>query len=537
MPNPIMPQPPSPIHSIRSTDNTVIPQSRQPGLVVPEQWNQSGRSAADLGEVFMPDEERQEDMRDDNHNNFFVHWDGTNDPENPKNWGRWKRWYITMFGGLLTLNASFASSAPAGILGQLIEEWHISTEVATLLIAIFVVGYCVGPIFWAPLSEAVGRRPIFLISFLLYTIFQVACAVAPNPGALIAFRFLGGMCAACPLTNAGAILADMWDPDTRGKSMAFFTLAPFAGPALGPIVSGYMAVASVHWRWLFWVLTFFAGACLIGIYFTLPETFACVPMILTRKARALRKKTGDTRYFSALETMPSDPRRLAYLILGRPFKMLIREPMLLAITMYMSFIFGCIYLLFEAFPIVFTIGHRMNEGASGLMFLPLFLGGCVGVTSYLLVFNPRYEKYIARFAPKVVPPEFRLEMAFVGAPVFAVGFFWFGWTSYPSISFWSPMMATSFLGFGVVLIFLSLFNYIVDAYLMVAASALAAATIVRNLFGAAFPLFATQMYDRLNPRWASTLLGCLALLMIPIPFALRVWGPTLRKKSKYAPTD
>ncbi|KZO99101.1 MFS general substrate transporter [Calocera viscosa TUFC12733] len=474
-------------------------------------------------------------MRDEKHNKFLVHWDGTNDPENPKNWGRWKRWYITMFGGLLTLNASFASSAPSGILGQLIEEWHISTEVATLLIAIFVVGYCVGPIFWAPLSEAVGRRPIFLISFLLYTIFQVACAVAPNPGALIAFRFLGGVCAACPLTNAGAILADMWDPDTRGKSIAFFALAPFAGPALGPIVSGYMTVAGVHWRWLFWVLTFFAGACFIGIYFTMPETFA--PMILTRKARALRKKTGDTRYFSALETMPKDPRRLAYLIFGRPFKMLIREPMLLAITIYMSFIYGCIYLLFEAFPIVFTIGHRMNEGVSGLMFLPLFLGGCAGTASYLLVFNPRYEKYIARFAPKVVPPEFRLEMAFVGAPVFAVGFFWFGWTSYPSISFWSPMMATSFLGFGVVLIFLSLFNYIVDAYLMVAASALAAATIIRSLFGAGFPLFATQMYDRLNPRWASTLLGCLALLMIPIPFALRVWGPTLRKKSKYAPTD
>ncbi|EJU01459.1 MFS general substrate transporter [Dacryopinax primogenitus] len=483
----------------------------------------------------MVDEERPPEVLNEKLSQFLVHWDGPDDPENPKNWSKLKRWYVTVFGSLLVFNASFASSAPSGILPQLIVDWNMSTEIATLLIAIFVLGYCVGPIFWAPLSEAVGRRPIFIIAFTLYTIFQVACAVAPNTGALIAFRFLGGLCAACPLTNAGAILADMWDPDNRGRAIAFFALAPFAGPALGPIVSGYMTVAGVHWRWLFWVLTFFAAACTIGIVFTVPETFA--PTLLTRKARALRKKTGDTRYFSALEVMEKNPRRLAYLIFGRPFKMLIREPMLFFITLYMSFVYGCIYLLFEAFPIVFTLGHHMDEGTSGLMFLPLFLGGCTGAASYLFLFNPRYEKHIERFAPKAVPPEYRLEMAFIGAPIFAIGFFWFGWTSFPSISFWSPMMATSLLGLGVVLIFLSLFNYIIDAYLMVAASALASSTIVRSLFGAAFPLFATQMYNRLNPRWASTLLGCLAVLMIPIPFVLRVWGARLRRKSKYAPTD
>lgn len=61
----------------------------------------------------------------------------------------------------------------------------------------------------------------------------------------------------------------------------------------------------------------------------------------------------------------------------------------------------------------------------------------------------------------------------------------------------------------------------IDAYLYVAASALAANTVVRSSFGAAFPLFANQMYDAMNPRWASTLVGCVALLMIPIPLVLR----------------
>jgi MFS family permease len=96
---------------------------------------------------------------------------------------------------------------------------------------IIIAGYCVGPLAWGPLSEQYGRRPIFVISFGLYTvralnfttcqekqkplflgtaqILQIACAVAPSGPTLLIFRFLSGCFAAAPLTNSGAILADM----------------------------------------------------------------------------------------------------------------------------------------------------------------------------------------------------------------------------------------------------------------------------------------------------------------------------------------
>lgn len=170
------------------------------------------------------------------------------------------------------------------------------------------------------------------------------------------------------------------------------------------------------------------------------------------------------------------------------------------------------------------------------MFLPIFIGGSLGVLGYLLWWNPKYERMARECAPNPVPPEARLEQAMYAGPIFALSFFWFGWTSYPSVSFWSPLVAGGFLGFSIVWIFLALFNYIIDAYLFVAASALAANTVIRSAFGAGFPLFATQMYETLNPRWASTLLGFLALVMAPIPFILVKYGPTLRIKSKYAPS-
>ena len=195
-----------------------------------------------------------------------------------------------------------------------------------------------------------------------------------------------------------------------------------------------------------------------------------------------------------------------------------------------------IYLLFEAFPIVFTEGHHFNTGISGLMYLPIFIGGVTGVVIYLSYFNPRYAVAIKRYAPHPVPPEVRMEVCTWAAPIFALAFFWFGWTSYPSISYWAPLMAGFPIGLSVVFIFLGLFNYMIDAYLYVAASALAANTVARSCFGAGFPLFATQMFEQLNPRWASTLLGCIAVLLGPIPFVLYRYGHIIRQKSKYAPT-
>lgn len=148
-----------------------------------------------------------------------------------------------------------------------------SEEIATLTISLFVAGYCVGPLVWGPLSEQIGRRNVFIITFIFYTAFQVGCALSHNTASILIFRFLGGTFAAAPLSNSGALVSDIWDAGTRGEALAYFTLAPFAGPTLGPVVSGFMAVSGVDWRWVFWLLAIFAGVCLVIIIFTLPETF------------------------------------------------------------------------------------------------------------------------------------------------------------------------------------------------------------------------------------------------------------------------
>nr|GAT44087.1 polyamine transporter 1 [Mycena chlorophos] len=463
---------------------------------------------------------------------FLVDSFDEGDPTNPMNWSRLRRWYLTALAGVLVLNATFASAArklfpklhPSEFT-VIVSLRHRSAAHRTLSYVrrgrdarhiTICGGLCRRPITMGSAFGKLWTTAYFHLAILgLYCatrgalaiafsntlqLFQVGAALSKNKASLLVFRFLGGIFAAAPLTNSGAILADIWDAGTRGKALAIFTLMPFAGPTLGPTVAGFIAVSGTDFRWVFW-----AGVCCIATIFTLPETYR--PVLLARVAKKKREETGDTRYYAPIDRIHLTFLERAENVLGRPFKMLALEPMLLIITIYMSFVYGNLYLLFEAYPIVFTEGHGLNAGLSGLTFLPILVGGAAGVTVSVIYFNPRYERKAVELAPHSVPPEFRLEMALFAAPLYTVAFFWFGWTSYPSVSLWAPLMAGFPMGFAINWIFLSLFNYLIDTYLFMAASALAASTVVRSVFGAAFPLFATQMYKALNPRWASSLLG------------------------------
>ncbi|ODO11081.1 hypothetical protein I350_01683 [Cryptococcus amylolentus CBS 6273] len=453
---------------------------------------------------------------------------------NPKNWGVGYRWWLTCLSGLLVLNSTFASSSPSGIIKDMMAYFGFSQEVAILTLSLFVAGYCVGPIVWGPLSETYGRRPVFIATFIVYTGFQVGCALSKNTASILIFRFLGGTFAAAPLTNSGAMLADIWDGDHRGKAMSCFALAPFAGPSVGPIVSGFIQVTGTSWRWMFWILTIFAGVCLAVIVFFVPETYS--PKILAKKAARLRKETGDDRYYAPLERADASFKARVHDILFKPFIILALEPMLQAVTMYMSFVYGVVYLLFEAFPFVFEQNHGFNAGEEGLAFLGFFSGGCAAVIFFVTVIEPRFLRHAKAVAPEAPRPEMRLELCVISGISLVIALFWFGWTSYSSIHWISPVLAGAFIGVGTLGMFVSLFNYIIDVYLWSAASALAAATVIRSLFGAAFPLFATQMYDKLGTQWASSLLGFLALLMAPIPIILMKYGHHLRAKSKFSPS-
>lgn len=220
--------------------------------------------------------------------------------------------------------------------------------------------------------------------------------------------------------------------------------------------------------------------------------------------------------------------------LTRPFRFLFTEPITMFSAIYNGFIYGLVYLFNEAIPLVFGApkGHPFNPGQQGLAFLGMAIGPIVAFCLYPLQ-ERYYLRRIAENDGKGVP-EARMWMARGGAILLPISLFWFGWTSYKSVHWIVPIIASSFFGAGIYIVILSILNYVVDSYQTYSASALAGVILVRNVVGAGFPLFATQMYEKLDYEWASSLLGFISILLVPIPFIFFYKGKAIRLRSPWA---
>ncbi|KAI5467634.1 major facilitator superfamily domain-containing protein [Mariannaea sp. PMI_226] len=460
---------------------------------------------------------------------YIVQWI-PDDPRNPMMFTTFTRWFITMILAIATLAVSLVSSAYTGGIEDIIIEFKISAEVATLGVSLFVLGFAVGPLLWAPLSEMFGRQVLFIGTYAGLTAFNAGCAGAQNAQTLIILRFFAGAVGSSPLTNAGGAIADMFPASQRGLAMAIFAAAPFLGPVLGPVAGGFLGLKS-GWRWVMGFLAIFSGTVWIFGSLLVPETYA--PVLLRKRAAELSKRTGK-HYISIIEHKQGKTslKVATKTALSRPWILLFKEPIVLLLSIYMAIVYGTLYMLFAAFPIVYQQGRGWNTGVGGLAFLGIMVGMLFAI-AYTIPANKRYVK-ISKEHGGFAPPEARLTGAMVGSIALPIGLFWFAWTNSPSIHWIVSIAAGVPFGFGMVLVFLSIMNYLIDAYTIFAASVLAANSVLRSCFGAAFPLFTSYMYRDLGVHWASSIPAFLALACVPFPFLFYKYGHVIREKCKFA---
>ncbi|KAK3113164.1 hypothetical protein LTR53_009820 [Teratosphaeriaceae sp. CCFEE 6253] len=454
-----------------------------------------------------------------------------NDIENPKNWSTPRRWYITIVSVLLVVNATFASSSPSGCLGSIANELHVSEEAAGLVITLFLLGYCFGPLFWAPLSEFFGRRYIFYGSFLAYFAFNFLCAFTPNFGGLLVGRFLTGTFASAAMSNAPGVLADIWGPVERGNAMALFSMMTFIGPALGPVISGFLELKE-DWRWNFYVLIWMSFGTML-ILFTIPETLPS--QVLLNKARRIRraKIPGYEGIQAPVEVTDRSLMNIFKVALTRPWIILF-DTISLLVAIYLSIVYMLLYMLFTIYPIVFQQMRGWNAGVGELPLIGTVIGAVIG-GAYVFYDTAQYKKKVLAGGPR--KPEDRLPVAMIGGILFPITMFWFAWSAnFNSIHWVVPTLAGVFLSTSILLIFVAYLNYLTDSYLLYAASALAANTVARSACGAAAPLFTSYMFDALGIGGGGSLIAGVACLLAPIPFIFYKYGESIRVRSKFAPT-
>ncbi|PWN88979.1 MFS general substrate transporter [Acaromyces ingoldii] len=439
--------------------------------------------------------------------------------ESARDWPTWRKWALLVPIYLIDLSVSWGASCFSPAQKKFQKDFGTSAEVTTLGLSLYVLGLALGPMFLAPLSEYFGRSPVYIVSYGTLLAWLLGTALAPNLGAFLVFRVLGGLTASCTIANLGGTIADLFPRRHTGKAMAWFLWAATCGSPLGYFLFSTIA-QSRGWRDVFWALLGIAG----GFWLLMSATLL---ILGETRPKEMRKEL----------TASNLARDLLQRTMTRPFRFLSTEPIVMFAAAYNGFLYGISFLFNDALSLVFS-QHRFNTLETGLAFLGIVVGISIGPLTHILFQERFFQRRVAAVAgpadQHAVVPEARVRTAMIAAVTLPISLFWFAWTSLPSVHWIVPILACVLWGWSFYTLILATYEFVVDSYGIWSASALAGVGLVRNLCGAGFPLFANQMYHRLGYEWATSLLAFLAILLLPITFVLYFKGEKLRMKSPFA---
>lgn len=456
------------------------------------------------------------------------------DPYNPFEWSGRKKTFTTAIAIAGNFNSIFSSAILSPGSAEISKDFHVGSVVATLgAVSLFVAGFASGPIVWGPSSEILGRRIPFALSEFLLMCFNFAVATSENIQTLAICRFFSGIAGSGGLVLAPAVIGDMFPTKTRGKIQTLSVTLFMLGPALGPIIGAYISHSYLRWRWTMYLDGIISAAVLILLVFFLPETFA--PMKAKDKAMALRDQSGIWPLFAPIEREQVDMGHVARKVLLRPFYLLLTEPILLLLSLYIGFLYGIQYLLLSSVPLIFE-SYGWKGGNAFLPYIGFLVGNFVISALNIFVFDPYYFRGLVARKQKMWP-EGRLPAMVCTSVSFPVGIFLLTWSGNYKVHWIVPTIGLFFVGVALSGMYMGGFNYIVETYLNVSASAMAANTFMRSGMGCAFPLFSVIMFKNLGTNWAGTLLGCLAVFFAPVPIVFFLFGDRIRRWSKHTVKD
>jgi MFS family permease len=256
------------------------------------------------------------------------------------------------------------------------------------------------------------------------------------------------------------------------------------------------------------------------------------PVLLERKAKKLRKETGNPNLKSKLDHGLTTAELWKQSLL-RPTKLMFLSLICALMSLYLAIVYGIMYLLFTTFTFVFEESYGFSQSIVGLVYIGLGVGMLIG----LAILGSQSDRIMKALAAKhsegKLKPEYRLPMLVWGGPFIPVGLFIYGWTAQNQIQWAVPLFGTLLVGVGLLAAFMCLNTYLVDAFERYAASAMAANTILRSILGAVFPLFGLQMYDALGLGWGNSLLAFISLALCPIPWLFYHYGERIRTHPKF----
>jgi len=287
-------------------------------------------------------------------------------------------------------------------------------------------------------------------------------------------------------------------------------------------------VQSIGFKWVFILLTILAGVGAVVAIPFLEETYAPVlqERLATRRGMEDEEK-GGVKFEVPVKPALGETLRVN---LSRPFLLLTRSFICFILSLFMSLIYGFLYLMFTTFPTLFSEIYGWGPGISGLAYLGPGIGFFIATGLGAPLMNRIYLTLCDRNGGKG-KPEFRIPVMFLGSVLVPIGLFWYGWSAEKRLHWIMPILGSGIFSAGMMFVFIPIMLYLVDAFTF-AASALAAASVFRALFGFAFPLFGEQMFAALGLGGGNSLLAGLAILTgVPFPIWIYYKGEAMRARN------
>jgi len=441
-----------------------------------------------------------------------------NDPDNPRNWPSWRKWLTVLAIIPVDLSVSWGASGFSPATHDFSRHFGVSTTVATLGLSLYILGLGVGPMSLAPLSEFFGRSVVYNVSYAVFLVLLAVTALCDDLVVFMVLRFASGLFACVTVANFGGTIADLWPHHETGVAMSLYLWAATCGSPSGFLIMALVAEGR-RWQDVFWALLTVCSVFWVIMVVAVRETRHTT--ILKRR----RQGSGITTHRTA--------RELFQVALARPFRFLATEAIVIFAALYNGYLFGLSFLFNGVFVLVFgKEGHGYSIAGVGVAFLGLVVGISAGVVTNIW----QERRYLAavREAGGANIPEARVHLAKTAAVLFPVSMLCFAWTTMTWIPPIVPVLASAVWGWCFYTMILMTVVYIGDSYGVYTASALAGTALVRNVAGAAFPLFGHHLMKQLGFQWGATLLAALGVPLVPIPFVLARYGPAMRRKSPWA---
>ncbi|KKY39433.1 putative mfs multidrug transporter [Diaporthe ampelina] len=457
----------------------------------------------------------------------IISWDGPDDPECPRNWpARRKALFVIVTSGMVTC-VSFGSSVFAPAEHVFAEAFGVPLAVGQLGVALWILGFFAGPIFFGPVSELCGHLVPLAVAVAGMSVFQVPIALGANVRTVLACRFLSGAFGSGAFAVVSGTYFELYEPIPRGVALAASGMSINLGATVAPVAGAFLSYEA-HWRWTAWATLIFAGVLCFAALFTVRETSS--RRILQLKARRMRLETGDWALHAKSEETPVDLGDIVRRYLTKPVRIIVQEPILVILTAYLTLVYGILYLSFQAFPAAYQ-QRGWSVPMSDLPFLAVLLGA---VSAFLTcaLYTMTYYKRRVLANNGATEPEWRLPPMILGAGLLPPSLLWFGWSG--NVHWMCQVMASYVIGYGLLLIFITGIVYLVDVYQHHANSAMSIHVIIRSLVASSFPLWANIMYDHLGIPWGTSLLAFLCTVMLCAPVTFYCFGARIRSWSRFS---